>query len=252
MGSLRIEEVNIETVNTCTRKCPYCKFGLDRKWEPRVMDREVFEKIISDLRAAGYDGLIGPFVNNEPLMDKRMTSFIGMITRELPSARSYLFTNGDLLDRERLHGLFEAGLHKIFISVHSSERSALFNEFVTTFGADRIALLSVHGYDKTVMFHNRGGSIGSGIVNQSLSNDAGCVLPFRQMVINPDGDVCLCCCDFYYDERFGNVRDASAVDIFLGSKRLGAIRKRLQEGTRKGLKLCERCSVPSAAPLLTL
>ncbi|MCK7495046.1 MAG: radical SAM protein [Comamonadaceae bacterium] len=107
MGSLRIEEVNIETVNTCTRKCPYCKFGLDRKWEPRVMDREVFEKILSDLRAAGYDGLIGPFVNNEPLMDKRMASFIGMITRELPSARSYLFTNGDLLDRERLHGLFE-------------------------------------------------------------------------------------------------------------------------------------------------
>lgn len=247
-----IEEVNIETVNTCTRRCTYCKFGIKRPWARKTMDEEVFDKILLDLKAIRYSGLIGPFVNNEPLMDRRIVSFIRRISMVLPDAGSYLFTNGDLLDIGILGSLFDAGLHKIFISAHSPERLDDLAVMRGHFGEKRVSLSTFFDYDKARYFHNRGGSIDSGLVNQTRRPDEGCCLPFRQMVINPDGDVCLCCCDFYYDVVFGNVKDAPAPDIFLYNGRLQEVRKMLVETGRKGLRLCEDCSTPSYGPLLTL
>jgi len=249
---LSIEEVNIETANTCTRRCPYCKFGIERRWDKKVMERRIFEKILYDLKAVNYSGLIGPFANNEPLMDRRMVSFIRMIRDILPSAQSYLFTNGDLLEKDILQKLFDAGLRRIFISVHSGERFEHFLQMVEIFGQGRITLTSTFEMDKKRAFHNRGGSIRSEIVDQTDFSDQGCCLPFRQAVINPDGDLYLCCCDFYYDVVFDNVKDRSLVDIFLNNRQLNAIREQLSLNSRKGLTLCEGCSVPAYAPLLAL
>ncbi|MBA4372464.1 MAG: hypothetical protein C0402_06335 [Thermodesulfovibrio sp.] len=247
-----IEEVNIETVNTCTRKCSYCKFGLERAWERKVMEEDVFEKILLDLKAIQYSGLISPFVNNEPLMDKRIVSFIRRISIVLPEAESYLFTNGDLLEMGILGNLFDAGLRKLFISAHSEERMGEFLEMARYFGDSRVSLTTFYDFDKQRSFHNRGGSVTSDIVNQTTKTSEGCCLPSRQMVINPDGDVYLCCCDFYYDVVFGNVRNASAVDIFLRNTRLEEIRNSLEGKGRSGLTLCENCSVPGYGPLLKL
>jgi len=252
MLPLSIEEVNIETMNACTRRCTYCKFGLERKWQKKVMSEDVFEKILLDLKAIDYSGLIGPFVNNEPLLDKRITYFIKRISIVLPKAGSYLFTNGDLLDMALLRSLFEAGLRKIFISAHSDGRTGDFIEMLRHFGEKRVSLMKFTEVDKTEAFHNRGGSIKSDIVKQTLFPDEGCCLPFRQIVINPDGAVFLCCCDFYYDEAFDTVIRRSAVDIFLKNKKLNEIRERLARKTRRGLALCEHCSVPGYAPLLSL
>lgn len=215
------------------------------------MDQEVFEKILYDLRAINYSKLIGPFVNNEPLMDKRIDSFIRMISHILPSASSYLFSNGDLLDKERLHGLFDAGLQKVIISVHSGERVSFYREMLEYFGGKRVAIYDVLNLNKEKSFHNRGGSITSEIVNQDKS-EGSCVLPFRQVIVNPDGDICLCCCDFYYEAVFGNVKNSSLVDIFMNNEKLNEIREHLCKKSRKGLVLCENCSVPPYAPLLTL
>lgn len=245
-------EVNIETINTCTRKCPYCKFGLDRKWEKKFMPVDVFEKILCDLKSVAYSGLIGPFVNNEPLMDSRMVLFVGMISSLLPSAQSYLYSNGDLAELGLLRSLFDAGLRKMIISVHSPERISDFEEFLRRFGSDRISLFHVYDFDRKNSFHNRGGSIGTDTVNQRRFQGQGCVLPFRQAVINPEGTVYLCCCDFYYDVTFGNVKSSSLADIFSNDGRLNEIRDHLMQKGRKGLSLCQECSVPPGAPLMEL
>lgn len=239
-----IKEINIETHNNCTRTCPYCKFGLQRKWTPKVMDKALFEKIIYDLRRMNYSEMIGLFVNNEPLLDTRIPAFIKIIRDVVPSAKSYLFTNGDLLDMSLLTELFNSGLHHIIISVHTMERISEFQEMVNRFGNDRVVIYDVFNLDKTRNFHNRGGSIKSPIVSQKRV-EGGCFLPFRQIVINPSGDVFLCCCDFYYDVTFDNVKDRDLEEIIYHNKKLNIIRERLMT-TRKGLKLCEKCSAPSS------
>lgn len=245
---ISISEVNIETINTCTRKCLYCKFGFELKREKKLMPVDVFEKILCDLKSISYSGLIGPFVNNEPLMDSRMVSFVRMISSALPSARSYLYSNGDLADTNLLKNLFDAGLQKMIISVHSPERMPDIEGFLRHFGSEKISLFRVFDFDTKNSFHNRGGSIKTDIVNQQRFPDQGCVLPFRQAVINPEGTVYLCCCDFYHDVTFGSVKDSSLVNIFLNNENLNNIRAHLTRKGRSGLPLCEQCSVPPGAP----
>lgn len=155
MQTVKIEEVNIETINTCTRKCTYCKFGIERKWDKKIMPTEIFEKILYDLKEIHYSGFIGPFVNNEPLMDKRMTSFVKMISNVLPAAKSYLFSNGDLLDQTILRGLLDAGLHRLFVSVHSRECFERLSELASRFGREKVTPLNFFDADKTKSFHNR-------------------------------------------------------------------------------------------------
>lgn len=208
------------------------------------MDNALFEKILYDLKKMNYTGMIGPFVNNEPLLDKRMPTFIRMIRDIVPSAKSYLFTNGDLLDMPLLSELFTSGLNHIIISVHTMERISDFREMADRFGNERVVIYDVFNLDKTKSFHNRGGSIKSPIVGQ-IKIEGGCFLPFHQIVINPDGDVFLCCCDFYYDVIIDNVRNKDLREIIYHNDKLNMIRKHLRK-TRKGLKLCKDCSAPTS------
>jgi len=235
-------EVNIATINICNRKCVYCKFGQTRKWKKLRMEAKMFRKIISDLKKINYQNLIGLFVNNEPLLDKRIFYFLKVTKKTLLHAKTYLFSNGDLLDEKNIKKLFRSGLDKLFISLHDDSRLKEVETIVGKLKKNKVIIKKEYEINKQKYFHNRGGSITARTVSQKRHLNKGCLLPFRQMVINPEGNVYLCCCDFYYDVVFGNAKDMSVVDTFYKNPKLNRIRKQLILNNRKGLKLCEQCS----------
>ena len=153
----------------------------------------------------------------------------------------FLFTNGDLLNREILEDLFDAGLQKLSISVYDKTAWDEMQQYVRCFGPNRVGLTPVFEWNLGTEFHNYGGNIGGNGVKQQPAVDRGCMLPFRKAVVTADGFLSLCCLDCYSDVVFDNVMDRSLHDIFIGNEKLVAIRRKL-ETTRKGLPLCEKCS----------
>ncbi len=238
----KLVDVNVETHNLCTRKCAYCKFGEDRPWEKKWMPDETIDKILQDLAKINFSGLLAWHNNNEPLMDKRIVSIIEKSHKTLPDAKLYMFTNGELLDEDLATKLFVAGMGRIYWSIHEASHHAKAERLHEIFGEDRIHLEPEYLVDKEKNFFNRGGNLKSDNLRQDKIMGSGCDLPFGAAIVNPDGDVILCCSDFYYDVKFDNVMDKSLVDIFYNNPGLNRIRKVLSSHSRKGLLLCEHCT----------
>jgi teichuronic acid biosynthesis glycosyltransferase TuaH len=249
---LDLYEVSIATQSWCNRSCPYCWQGQGKIEDRRIMDEALFDKILADLRAIDFAGVISPVEGNEPLLDGRIVDFISKIDRELPRAKSFIYTNGDLLTERLLKELFAAGLKKVFVSLHDRNAERRIAGLAKNFGPNKLTPIDCYSNDTRHFLHNFAGSVTSEIVDQGHRLDNGCCLPFRQLVVNPDGLVDLCCVDIADTATFGDARDASVVDIFYEDPGLNRIREALSRNDRRGLQPCERCSYRGYSPKIVL
>lgn len=67
----------------------------------------------------------------------------------------------------------------------------------------------------------------------------GCVLPFRQIVVRPDGKVSLCCNDAYGKQTMGDLSKESIKDVWYGDK-FRKVREAMQKG-RGNYGACRYC-----------
>ena len=108
--------VQIETTSWCNASCNFCPYPETSKTQPMgVMDDDLFEKIVDEV-AQHPVGLIQPFLNNDPLMDKKIVPRLETIIRRNPRAKVRLTTNGALLRPEIARALAAMPLEIIHIS----------------------------------------------------------------------------------------------------------------------------------------
>lgn len=67
----------------------------------------------------------------------------------------------------------------------------------------------------------------------------GCIYPYRQMVIRPDGKVSLCCNDALGKVTVGDIKTQSILEVWNSSK-YREIRRRISLG-RGHYQPCEKC-----------
>lgn len=109
--------VQVETQTPCNRSCRYCPVSTERRSFAQLPLRH-FEGLCLQLACAGFKGMIQLQGFNEPLLDDRITDFIGMARRILPESWLTLNTNGDLLNHEGEVRLAQAGLNHLFVTRH--------------------------------------------------------------------------------------------------------------------------------------
>jgi hypothetical protein len=97
-------------------------------------------------------------------------------------------------------------------------------------------------------YHNFAGIIKNKLVSQKLFPFSNCDLPFRQLVIDVNGNVNLCCVDIADRITFANARYHSVVDIFYHHPLLNLIRRQLNQNQRR-LPICQHCSYPGNSPI---
>ena len=106
----------------------------------------------------------------------------------------------------------------------------------------------VHEDDGTLqdlkqLLEKNGHSIRDGSIDSSKPNDAKnsfCNYPFRKISISPSGEVVLCCMDYRYETRLGNVNEQHLRDIWQ-SDQLNRYRLSLLKRDRQGF--CAECDV---------
>lgn len=232
-------QIQIETNNTCTRKCWFCKFSQVRQ-DPGFyeMSGPLFETILSQLKQLNFRGRVCLYGINEPLMDPHLLYRIKKLRLACPSAFLTLDTNGDLLNHELIEALDAAGLDGLMINAYDTPALKRMAEF----RSHRIVTVcDSRGKDQRV--ENRGGSIlrKTHLFDPQKFQQNDCQRPSTALQINVKGDVVLCCGDMYGDVVFGNIQDQQITDIWMSDK-LVSWRRQLKENGRKGLTLCDGCS----------
>lgn len=237
-------DVEFETTAYCNRKCSYCPVSMYPRpgdEDDRFMRREVFEKIISDLKDINYKGQIAPHLYGEPLTDHRIVEWTSYIREHLPQSTIKMVTNGDYLNKEIYQELMDAGLDYFNLSKHSKDLAQpcmdLLNSLSEEERRKNFNILDFwhDWHNDQEMLNTRAGEVDLKVQKKNPIMCSYVIYP----VINTFGDVILCCNDYHSEHTFGNVMERSLYDIWFDKKN---IEKRLR--IFKGYydhKICQDC-----------
>lgn len=227
--------VEVETISTCNRKCAYCPNHSHQR-PAGLMEQAVFYKLIGELADIGFSGILSPHFYGEPLLDNRLEKFIADARARLPKVYIELFTNGDFLTRERFGELVEAGVDIFRVTHHDGEQPEHIRALLADLeGKADKSRLCLNSFKDGEPLYNRGGLV-------TVDNQASMIFCNLQTVtINYEGNVVLCCQDYFSRHTFGNIKTETVVDIW-NKREFKVLRDRIKCGDWP-LEICEKCAV---------
>ena len=236
------DHIEIETINQCNGNCSFCPVNV--KSDPRektVMTDEMFYNIVDQLSEIHYAGRFTTFSNNEPFLDDRIIDFNRYAREKLPNARMHLFTNGTLLTIEKFVSIVEF-LDELVIDNYQKDLKLIkpcqeIVSYVETHPELKKKVTIVLRNPNEILT-SRGGKAPNRKEIPEYPDDR-CVLPFKQMIIRPDGKVSLCCNDATGKYTLGDASKEMLLDIWNGPE-FAMVRKCLYEG-RKNWGDCRYC-----------
>ena len=234
--------VEIETINRCNGICDFCPVNKnDDTRKKAIMSRELFEKIISQLEEINYSGRLALFSNNEPFLDERILELSKYAREHVPNARIHMFTNGTLLTLEKFLTLIPL-LDELIIDNYRQDQKLIkpceeIAEYCEKHEELKkkvsIVLRKPHEIRTT-----RGGNAPNRKSMPEYSKDK-CILPFKQVIIRPTGEISLCCNDALGKYTLGDLKKESLLDVWYGPK-YKMIRESLSKG-RENWGNCKYC-----------
>lgn len=234
--------LEIETVNRCNGSCDFCPVSMQNERRKFCeMTDGLFEKIITELGEIDYNGKLALFSNNEPLLDAKITERHRMAREKVPNARIHLFTNGTLLTLDKFVELIQY-LDELIIDNYRQDLKLIrpcekIAEYCEGHPELRKKVTIVLRKPKEIL-SSRGGDSPNRKKMISLG-DVQCILPYKQMIIRPDGKVSLCCNDPYGKNTLGDVSKDTLVNVW-NNQRFHVVRECLYKG-RSEWKHCEYC-----------
>jgi len=225
------EQVQIQTIDYCNRRCAWCPNSQMRKSPDTLMPVPVFDKILDDLAAVRFTGRLHLYLMAEPLCDPRLEYLIYRARERFPENGIFISTNGDgLRGVGDITRLLNAGLSEMAISHYDDS-----NEYLKECQDDRVIHAPLN--DLRLTFYNRAGLVKVGCIEPESS----CSWLWSKAYINWKGDVVLCCSDYHYEVVFGNVMESDFATIF-NSARFNAYREAHARGAGSDLPLCRECN----------
>lgn len=233
--------IEIEVINRCNGICPFCP--VNRNTDPRKlkkMDEALFKKIIDELGEIRYSGRLALHSNNEPFLDTRIVEFAKYAHEHVPHAYLYMYTNGTLLTMDKFKAIIPF-LDRMVIDNYDDdfkliENAANIHEYCKK---DKMLNKKVEIHVRKIheVLNTRGGQSPNNSKKKILNMS--CILPYKQMVVRPDGKTSLCCNDPYGKYTLADLNKMSLREAWY-SQRYEMIRKKLRKG-RGGVTLCRYC-----------
>lgn len=261
----RLRCVEIETSKYCNWRCSYCPNKDNQNPRTEVMSMQLFHEILKKIQDFGPIQYVTLNTYNEPVLDTFFLERIRLISKF--NMKLVLYTNGSVLTPEIIDELKASGcLKEIWFNVPSL-LSYRFTEltgsrsFKTVLdNIDRAIEAGLHvnfsiqgqaeerqktlsalqeRYQKRVNHqiiswptHDRAGSL-KGEFNQHIhfkqARLFGCTYVISRLNITTQGDIFLCCNDYYQKHIFGNIKESSISDL-LNSERAICLRKQVYGG----------------------
>jgi radical SAM protein with 4Fe4S-binding SPASM domain len=232
-----IKSVNIGTIDYCNRKCEWCPNSKRKTSPDDLMSVEIFTRILRQLLDYNYVGEIHPFLNGEPMMDKRIHGIVKGCKKMLPNCKVNVITNGEgLRDQSSIQALFDSGVDKIAMNHYDGEFAGITKAKDSLFPN----LYHFGMPELRPSFYNRAGKVDC-TPSPKYQEKGTCSWFMKKLVFNHKGEVILCCSDFNYEVVFGNIMDNPLASI-LNSKLYRKYYYAHKEGKGKEMPLCKECN----------
>lgn len=237
--------LELSLVDMCNRACVFCPRS-NPDIAPNqnlLMDLGLCERMAAELKSIGFAGTVSLAGYGEPLMHRQVADIVKIFASV---ANVEIYTNGDLLNPGRIRTLMEAGTGTLIINMYDGpDQLPHFRAMLDEAGVDPARFLirdRYHGPELGfgMKLTNRAGTVNVGTmpeVNQSLH----CYYSHYYLVVDWNGDVCICPHDWNRRIRAGNASAQSLVEIW-GAATMDRYRKRLGEG-RRDMAPCQKCNV---------
>jgi len=256
--------IDMETTNFCNRKCVFCPKYKDERKDIELMPIETLISIVEQLKELKFKGRISFTNYGEPMSDKRLPEIAKLFRENFIKNNIDIHTNGDYIKSpEDIIKLLDSGISGIQINIYSENRREFVNKVIEDtkniygterffeknnniydhngemkilYTIDRTNFDILKGHNKLV---NRAGNIPwlKGFVYKNTM----CANPFRKFTIRSNGEVSLCCEDYWNKISLGNVNNTKLIDIW-ESEKLKDIREKLIVGRRDLIpELCAKC-----------
>ncbi len=266
--------VAIELVGGCNKNCDFCGLAFaDKKLQ--FMEFGLIEEVVKDLKSWGKDKLRIEFaMHGEPTLHPKIAPIINEFRYHLPKAQIQITTNGIIIHNKGIPfvlDMFNAGLNILLVDSYTNREKLV--ELGRNIISKGIIYCDYFHDTKTVNpWHYNNvktkayiimEDIGSSqnTTTRKLGNNAGnidwskvkkynlfplskplikkCVRPFRQICIQHDGTIPICCWDFRHEHTMGKFPDNSLIDIWNGMP-FNIVRNFLYNKNRNILP-CYRC-----------
>lgn len=226
--------VEIGISKNCNLSCSYCPNHLLKKRTPDVvMSIDLFIKVLKDLKAIDYNGIICFHRFNEPLM-VNVEQYIKMVKKYLPKAKTELFTNGTLLTKKRLKSLQRTLVDEMVVTQQEQTKIGFLDKL------DKIPKYLLKNvktkYGSELNLINRAGVFGE---LKELSKEP-CYSIHTTFAIDSDGKVPLCIDDYFRKSVLGNVNTETIEEIW-NKPASKEIRAKLDNGEKKDIVVCQNC-----------
>lgn len=265
------EIVQIESTNLCNAKCVFCpRDEMHRR--QGVMEMELYRKIVDECAALGITHVR---VHNygEPFLDRQLVEKVRYAkSRGIPQVG--MISNGSLITEELAHGMIDAGLDAINISVDAAgkevfERTRVHLEYDTVVGNIRtlarlrrdlgrthpkliLSFVRQNNSADEQAFIDEWSAIADKIHINDLHNWAGtldgradvrypCYRLWLTFTVLWDGRVSLCCADFDGRQILGDLRTSTIARIWNAPAYRAVRRLHLESG---GPEICRSCDLP--------
>lgn len=233
-------DFNIELNTSCTRRCPFCpnsKYDRGLKKNEKLMDDNLFKKIIDELVFYNFKGRIGLHFYGEPLLHPYLEEEIRYIKSRLPYCRVNINTNGDLLTIEKYNKLVDAGIDKITVGQYDEEPLKHILELFEYLDANPNKKIDIKYayFDVSKPHSNRGGDL-----DVDNLEPPRCKSPLNPMVIDAWGRVALCCNDYHTSTNLGDINVSTIMEVW-NDPYYRQLRKELRRGIYK-LPICKKCA----------
>jgi radical SAM protein with 4Fe4S-binding SPASM domain len=269
-------QIDIELNAGCNMKCPFCLHGYTKR-KNTLLSYETYKSIIDEAVKFGIRGLKLNYIN-EPMLRSDLEDFI-KYAKNAGILNIYMTTNGTLLNEKRYDSILKSGITKIFISVdavtsETYNKQRLSGKFDTVvknilgFIEERNSrgkkwplirvsflknALNEHEAEK---FHeawkNKVDLIAYQKMNELPDRESGiilkeendkiktCTFPFKQLVIDHEGDILPCCTMGGKKLSLGNIKNTTLKEAWTSDAML-ELKKLHKEKRGHENPICNRC-----------
>lgn len=277
-------ELVVELTNRCNMNCAICP--RDKMNYPLGdMEFKLFKKIVDEVK--GKVEMIDFCFRGESLLHKEVFKFIKYAKES--GIKTFLQTNGLVLNEEVNRGIVEAGVDLLILSIdayseetykkirnnenfkaivkncedflkmkNSTGPYTVVQMVTTKFNLNEAEQFKNFWYSKGAdsvrlkAFNSRAGLVDKSFANvKKFSKQKKCIRLWRSMAICWDGSVVACCMDYQGEYVIGDLKKQSIFEIW-NSKEMQALRQKHVFGKINEVELCKNCETYSASVVKVL
>lgn len=246
--------VDLDLTGLCNRTCHFCPRTF--KSYPNLnehMSMETIDIVLGELWASKFTGVIELAGRGEPTLHPRFEEVVDKVRKGPWTVR--VTTNGYKL--EKYWNTVYTKIDELILNTYTNEeefkeRTQKYvalpngNRVDHYFKPDTLTVEEINNLGAQKDYKYDGGSFYYAFNNRAGSFsekglDAPCWHPMRQIFIDYRGNYQMCCNDWKYQIKIGNIHERSLMDMYHNDPTLNRIRWSLLNGRRKDILPCKMC-----------